>query len=351
MRRGRPSGASVGTAPQAIQPPRSRNVASGTGGALDAGVDRQRQHLRPCVEQDAPVGRPTAVQPGDRVRFERGERAGHQVDRRFRAEREPGAQAGDQPGLVDEHDERRTGCFPLREREQMCGALADRGCGHTANARSRARPRPAAPEPSVTGPVSCSLIGSVRSATARRNARSVWNGGPCKLGIGERRGRVERLLVDVESEPSGRTVTPRDAPAGLGEHALDRRADRDGGRGGQLRLLVQHEAHGLVSRSVRQAPDGCDEPEREVRRASSGAPTATGLVLDEPRPSVPLRGLARLPRTHWNSHRERSCRQISARARPAPVACSRDLAGPAVHRRALADRRVWPADRRRAVGP
>ena len=61
--------------------------------------------------------------------------------------------------------------------------------------------------PSVTGPVSCSLIGARRPATAPRKARSPTNGSPSMPAVvsGVRGSSIGSSRA---SEPSGSTCTP-----------------------------------------------------------------------------------------------------------------------------------------------
>ena len=65
--------------------------------------------------------------------------------------------------------------------------------------------------PSVTGPVSCSLIGVRRPATAPRKARSPTNGSPSMPDRGERRAWIEHRVVELE-RPVGEHLARRRCP-------------------------------------------------------------------------------------------------------------------------------------------
>ena len=139
-------------------------------GVLD-GARRRAGSDRICgpgLQHDAPVGRAAAVEAGDGVGLEGGQRARHEVDRAVRVEREAGVHG------------RRGRARRRTPRAAPSGAVswaaATQGAG-PGRARRRRRPRRrgrpgrrrrARAMPSVTGPVSCSLIGAARGRPPRR---------------------------------------------------------------------------------------------------------------------------------------------------------------------------------------
>ena len=106
---------------------------------IGTGVDGQRQDLRTGLEDDAPVSGPAAVQAGDRVRLERGQRARDEVDRAVGVEREPRVHRSGEPGLVDEDHERRHRRRLLRGGDERAGPRPDGGAGDREGSAGRAR--------------------------------------------------------------------------------------------------------------------------------------------------------------------------------------------------------------------
>ena len=116
-----PIGPAVGTAPQATRPPRSRNAPSAPACSTAPDVEGQGQDLRTGLQHDPPVGQAAAVQTGDGVRLDGGQRARDEVDGAVRVEREAGVHRGGEARLVEEHHERRHRSRLLRGGHQGAG--------------------------------------------------------------------------------------------------------------------------------------------------------------------------------------------------------------------------------------
>ena len=165
----------------------------------------------------------------------------------------------------------------------------------TAKARPAGTPRLSSAMPRVTGPVSWSLIGVRRPATAPRKARRPTNGSPSMPAVVSG-ARGSSIGSSSSSEPSGEHLDAVDAPRRLGDHPLHAGAVRQRRRGGQARLALEHEGGRGARVGVRQAPDRGRHPVLKVddlhRRSCSQATASPWLVT--PRMAIRRRAWANL---------------------------------------------------------
>ena len=95
----------------------------------------------------------------------------------------------------------------------------------TANARRAGTPRVCRAMPSVTGPVSWSLMGPCRPGHRAQEGPEPDEGLAVDAGVGERGTGIDRGVVELE-RAVGQHRDAGDAPRGLGDHALHARAVR-----------------------------------------------------------------------------------------------------------------------------
>ena len=117
--------------------------------------------------------------------------------------------------------------------------------------------------PSVTGPVSWSLIGARRPATAPRKARSPTKGSPSIPAVVSG-ARGSSIGSSSSSDPSGSTRMPLMPHAAWAIIRSMPGPVRQRRRGGQARLPLEHEGRGRARVGVRQAPDRAGHPVLKV---------------------------------------------------------------------------------------
>ncbi len=244
----------MGTAPQATQPPASTNADSAPAASVapaPTGIESTwgpamstaRQSAVP--QQCTPVtakGSMTASAPDTRSTTVVG------------GQREPQLRRAHQGRLVEEHHQ---GCRGARSvaREMIDRARSSTACLATRKATSSSSPAIDSARPSVTGPVSWTLIGAVRRLTASRNARRVWNGSPSRVRVGERRLGVDRGDGRSRARPVRRAATPRIPQAAWA--IIPSNGDRCGrvGAAGRSAWVASTNCTAAVDVGVGQAPD------------------------------------------------------------------------------------------------